>query len=165
MVRAPYCPPAFLLFSNGGEGKGALGTHNNNYMNEWLQALSPCGILEDRQSTVYYMYILLLFHCSQCTYIFPIATPSPNNCLSPLTDTTDCGSVSCDCPSLPYACPEDSVLVEVRQSDCCVTLECTCPNITCPHLMECGQGVQPIPTYRGNSFPGRCCPNYNFAGT
>ena len=60
MVRAPYCPPAFLLFSNGGEGKGVLGTHNNNYMNEWLQALSLCGILEDRQSTVYYMYILLL---------------------------------------------------------------------------------------------------------
>ena len=31
--------------------------------------------------------------------------------------------------------------------------------------MECGQGVQPIPDYRGNGFPGRCCPDYSFEGT
>ena len=30
--------------------------------------------------------------------------------------------------------------------------------------MECGQGVQPIPDYRGNGFPGRCCPDYSFEG-
>lgn len=36
MVRAPYCPPAFLLFSNGGEGKGALGTHT------WMNGCKHC---------------------------------------------------------------------------------------------------------------------------
>ena len=30
--------------------------------------------------------------------------------------------------------------------------------------MECGQGVQPVPNYRGNRFPGRCCPEYSYNG-
>lgn len=31
--------------------------------------------------------------------------------------------------------------------------------------MESGEGVQPVPNYRGNQFPGRCCPEYSFQGT
>ncbi len=75
-----------------------------------------------------------------------------------------CNGVSCECPPQPYSCPEDSILVENRVDDCCVTYECTCPNISCPLIMEGGQMVQPIPNYRGNQFPGRCCPDYRFEG-
>ena len=77
----------------------------------------------------------------------------------------DCSDTVCDCPTPPYQCPPDSIIVSTRISACCVLYECVCPNISCPLLMECGQGVQPIPDYRGNGFPGRCCPDYNFEGT
>jgi len=30
--------------------------------------------------------------------------------------------------------------------------------------MEGGTGSLPLPLYRGNKFPGRCCPNYNYEG-
>ena len=76
----------------------------------------------------------------------------------------DCSSAQCDCPTPPYQCPPDSIIISTRVDFCCVSYECVCPNISCPLLMECGQGVQPIPDYRGNGFPGRCCPDYSFEG-
>ena len=30
--------------------------------------------------------------------------------------------------------------------------------------MERGTGVQPVPVFRGNKFPGRCCPLYDYQG-
>lgn len=81
-----------------------------------------------------------------------------------LTVITACGSVTCDCPEQQIFCPPDSVLVESRISDCCVQYECRCPNISCPLLMERGTGVQPVPVFRGNKFPGRCCPLYDYQG-
>ena len=75
-----------------------------------------------------------------------------------------CSGVVCDCPAPPYQCPPDSIIVSTRLSPCCVSYECVCPEISCPLLMECGQGVQPLPNYRGNRFPGRCCPDYSFEG-
>lgn len=76
----------------------------------------------------------------------------------------ECNGVQCPCPAQPYSCPEDSVLMERRVDNCCVLYECVCPNISCPLLMESGEAVQPIPNYRGNQFPGRCCPEYRFGG-
>ena len=87
-------------------------------------------------------------------------------CLKP-TEGPECflsGITSCECPSQPYPCPPDSVFVETRSSECCVTFECLCPDISCPLLMEGDLGVQPVPEYRGNRFPGRCCPLYSFEG-
>ena len=74
------------------------------------------------------------------------------------------GNTTCDCPTQPYPCPPDSVFIETRHSECCVTFECRCPQSSCPLLMEGGLGVQPVPQYRGNRFPGRCCPEYTFEG-
>ena len=31
--------------------------------------------------------------------------------------------------------------------------------------MESGTGSLPLPLYRGNKFPGRCCPNFDYRGT
>ena len=76
-----------------------------------------------------------------------------------------CNDRTCPCELPPYPCPEDSILVENRVDACCVNYECVCPNTSCPFFMECGQGVQPVPNYRGNGFPGRCCPEYNYEGT
>ena len=77
----------------------------------------------------------------------------------------ECNSApECSCPPQPHACPADSILREVRVDNCCVTYECVCPNISCPLIMESGQGVQPVPNYRGNQFPGRCCPDYSYEG-
>ena len=76
----------------------------------------------------------------------------------------ECRTVLCDCPELPFNCPDDSIIVEVRHSNCCVSYECVCPNISCPLFMECDKGVQPIPDNRGNNFPGSCCPGYEFHG-
>ena len=70
----------------------------------------------------------------------------------------------CDCPKDAFECPQDSIYIEYRTSPCCVTYSCTCPNISCPLLMNCGNGVQPIPTFRGGSYTGRCCPDYSFQG-
>ena len=75
-----------------------------------------------------------------------------------------CGGVTCDCPEPPFACPEDSILVEVRTSPCCVRYDCVCPQASCPVLMECGVAVQPVPSKRGHGYPGYCCPDYNFDG-
>ncbi len=80
------------------------------------------------------------------------------------TVVLECNGVQCDCPPQPYNCPTDAILVENRIDNCCVTYECVCPSISCPLLMESGQGVQPVPNYRGNQFPGRCCPDYSFEG-
>jgi hypothetical protein len=76
--------------------------------------------------------------------------------------TDFCRSTVCDCPEEHFICPEDSIYIETRVNQCCVTYTCMCPNISCPLLMECGHGVQPIPDYRGGSYPGRCCPQYSF---
>lgn len=75
-----------------------------------------------------------------------------------------CGSVECSCPTEHYTCPQDSVFIETRTTPCCVTYSCQCPNISCPYLMECGHGVQPIPNYYGGRYPGRCCTEYSFEG-
>ncbi len=76
----------------------------------------------------------------------------------------DCVTTSCDCPPSQFECPEDSILIRTRVDGCCVSYECVCPNISCPYLMEGGTGLQPMPQYRGNRFPGRCCPSYNYLG-
>ena len=86
------------------------------------------------------------------------------NQFPPTIGLVDCSDAICDCPTPPYQCPPDSIIVSTRTDPCCVSYECVCPNISCPLLMECGQGVQPIPDYRGNGFPGRCCPDYSFEG-
>ena len=94
----------------------------------------------------------------------PIAE-NPNVCRKPVIDGLSiCNTVSCDCPTQHYNCPEDSVFIETRVGDCCVTYTCQCPDITCPILMECNKEVQAIPQYRGGGYPGRCCPEYNFEG-
>jgi hypothetical protein len=90
----------------------------------------------------------------------------PIVCLKPTTALAclESGDTMCDCPKQPYSCPQDSIFVETRHSECCVTFECRCPESLCPLLMEGDLGVQPVPKYRGNQFPGRCCPEYDFEG-
>lgn len=107
-----------------------------------------------------YLILLLFFPDEVATVCKQLIPNSPN----PAAVIIACNEVQCDCPVQPYNCPEDAILVENRVDDCCVTYECTCPNISCPLLMESGLGVQPVPNYRGNKFPGRCCPDYSFEG-
>eukprot|EP00731_Ephydatia_muelleri_P017870 Em0010g968a len=87
------------------------------------------------------------------------------SCYKPLSGfTAQCSPQTCPCPALPYTCPSDSILVEVRQSNCCVTFQCSCPNSSCPLLADGNQGVYPVAVARGNRFPGTCCPNYTYTG-
>ncbi len=76
----------------------------------------------------------------------------------------DCAATTCDCPPGQFECPEDSIIIETRVDGCCLSYECVCPNISCPYLLEGGTGLQPVPQYRGNRFPGRCCPAYDYLG-
>ena len=78
------------------------------------------------------------------------------------TSLSTCDGVQCSCPQQPFECPEDSILVETRVSACCVTYSCRCPIGSCPHLMECADGVTPVPAERGVARPGRCCPQYDY---
>ena len=105
--------------------------------------------------------------CKPFCFISITTADSSDICLNqfpPTIGLVDCSSATCDCPTPPYPCPPDSIIVSTRLDPCCVSYECVCPSISCPLLMECGQGVQPIPNYRGNGFPGRCCPDYGFEG-
>ena len=75
-----------------------------------------------------------------------------------------CDLLTCDCPFSQYDCPEDSIIIETRIDGCCLRFDCVCPSISCPFLMEGGLGVQPVARYRGNQFPGRCCPSDDYVG-
>lgn len=106
---------------------------------------------------------------SKPIFLFSFNAANSSACNSPVdgiinSDPTFCDGAICPCNLPPYECPEDSILVEIRDNPCCVSYECVCPSISCPLLMECGRGVQPVPNYRGNRFPGRCCPEYNYEG-
>ena len=76
----------------------------------------------------------------------------------------DCATTTCACPLSQFVCPQDSVITVTRVDGCCLSYECVCPDISCPYLMERGTGLQPVPQYRGNLFPGRCCPSYDYLG-
>ena len=111
------------------------------------------------------MYI----HVCTCTLIYFLvslhAVNTSYSCYKPLSGfTAQCSSLMCSCPTLPYTCPQDSILLEVRQSNCCVTFQCSCPNDSCPLLADGNQGVYPIAVASGNRFPGTCCPNYTYLG-
>ena len=92
-----------------------------------------------------------------------------NICLQPLIDLieinpTACDNVACDCPSPAYECPDDSIFIETRNDECCVTYTCQCPDISCPLLMDSSKKVMPQPDHRGGKYSGRCCPSYTFSG-
>ena len=116
------------------------------------------------------MYRLVICLSHPLTHLSSILTllftaANPVVCHKPVIPGLSlCNSVSCDCPTQHYDCPVDSIFTETRVSDCCVTYSCVCPNISCPVLMSCGHGVQPLPEYRGGLYPGRCCPDYQFEG-
>ena len=118
-----------------------------------------------RETYIYHRYWCISRLLTKTVNFSSFAANFSNICSRPQPNViVDCSNTLCDCPTPPYQCPPDSIIVETRTNFCCVSYECVCPNISCPLLMECGQGVQPIPDYRGNGFPGRCCPDYSFEG-
>lgn len=101
------------------------------------------------------------------TDIPSISASDENVCHKPLAglfNPSICDGVVCDCPSQPYECPDDSVFIETRIDNCCVKYACTCPDISCPLLMDASKEVMPQPEYRGGRYPGRCCPLYTIEG-
>ena len=135
-------------------------------------AAQPNGTLEQSKSHAEVCQLpsndkLVVYNNRQISLSLSCAADSNTICFNqfpPTIGLVDCSDATCDCPTPPYQCPPDSIIVSTRTDPCCVSYECVCPNISCPLLMECGQGVQPIPDYRGNGFPGRCCPDYSFEG-
>ena len=127
-----------------------------------------CFMCNPGNRNIYFWLFFLFFCCCCCFVICSFADNTESICRNRVAGgdalVLACSTVECECPNQPYPCPEDSVLVQDRVNDCCVTYRCVCPNISCPLFMECGQGVQPVPKYRGNQFPDRCCPEYEYIG-
>ena len=119
-------------------------------------------VLNIIESIIVYGYVLINMSC-----YYPLSFIAADSSLCKKAQPGAepfCGSVECSCPTEHYTCPQDSVFIETRTTPCCVTYSCQCPNISCPYLMECGHGVQPIPNYYGGRYPGRCCTEYSFEG-